>query len=65
MPHNPSSDLTGNRLLDHLSKADSSRLIASGKYTGLQQGDIVHRQDRLTRRLLPDTRLLLPHRHRR
>ena len=48
MPNNPLSGSTGNRLLDQLPKADSSRLVASGKYIALQQGDIVHRQDRPT-----------------
>ena len=48
MANNPLSRSTGNRLIDHLPKADASRLVASGKYTALQQGDIVQRQDRPT-----------------
>jgi CRP-like cAMP-binding protein len=35
---------TGNRLLDHLPQADSARLIAAGKHTTFQQGDIIHRE---------------------
>ena len=48
MDRNPLGHLTGNRLIDHLPQADASRLVAAGKYTALQQGDIVQRQDRPT-----------------
>jgi CRP-like cAMP-binding protein len=45
MHHDHRNGSTGNRLLDHLPQADSSRLISYGKYAAWQPGDIVHHQD--------------------
>jgi CRP-like cAMP-binding protein len=45
MAQHAPTDLIGNRLLDHLPKADSSRLVASAKRIAFQQGDVLHRQD--------------------
>ena len=56
MPHRPPSSSTGNRLLDHLPKADSSQLVGSGKRVALQQGDMVHQQDRPTTNVYFPTR---------
>lgn len=35
---------TGNRLLDHLPQDESKRLIATGQYVSLEQGEVIYRQ---------------------
>ncbi len=48
MRNDPLKCSTGNRLIDKLPDADSSRLVATGKYVPLQQGEVVYHQNRPT-----------------
>ena len=45
MSTSPPNGATGNRLLDHLPRDESKRLVLAGESVTFQQGDVVYRQD--------------------